>query len=326
MTLSSDPTLEVKNLSVLFQKNGSPVKAVDRVSLSIPQGKIVCLVGESGCGKSASALAMMGLISKSQGIVEAEALRFKGKDLSHCSEKEWREIRGKEMAMIFQEPMTSLNPVFTVGEQIAETIRAHESVSSEESRERAIQSMDLVGIGAAKKRYDDYPHQLSGGMRQRVMIAMSLCCNPSLLIADEPTTALDVTIQAQILELILSLQKKMKMSVLLITHDLGVVAEVADQVAIMYAGSIVEMADVRALLQNPSHPYTRALQHSIPQGHRSQNKTGLPSIAGRVPELGSWPPYCRFYDRCQLAEEDCRDDVPQLREFEASHWVRCIKA
>jgi oligopeptide/dipeptide ABC transporter ATP-binding protein len=236
-----------------------------------------------------------------------------------------RDVRGKEMAMIFQEPSTSLNPVFTVGNQIAEAIRVHERVSRAEAKARAIEAMNYVGIPAARDRFDQYPHQMSGGMKQRIMIAMALVLRPSVLIADEPTTALDVTIQAQILELIDALQKETKMGVLLITHDLGVVAEVAKRVAVMYAGTIVETAHVKDLFPNPLHPYTIALYRSLPVATAKGSSNRLPAISGRVPALGQIPPYCRFFDRCSMASEECKKAEPELREISSGHFVRCFK-
>ncbi len=319
----SEPLLSVNHLSVSFGSKKRRLTAVDGISFSLGKGETLSLVGESGCGKSVTALSLLRLLPEPPASIDGGSAWFKNKNLLELSSKEMRGIRGREMAMIFQEPMTCLNPVFTVGEQVAEAVRIHGKVSRKAGRELAVEAMSRVGIPASDLRYEDYPHQLSGGMRQRVMIAMALACSPEVLIADEPTTALDVTIQAQILELIGKLQAQTDMGVILITHDLGVVAEVADRVAVLYAGSIVEMAEARELFANPLHPYTQALYQSIPQSGSSGKR--LSAIPGRVPELGAIPAHCRFYDRCPVREDRCQEVEPELAEAAPHHKVRCIK-
>jgi oligopeptide/dipeptide ABC transporter ATP-binding protein len=286
----------------------------------------VSLVGESGCGKSVTALSLLRLLPQPPARIDSGEIRLKGVNLLSLPLRQMRQIRGKEIAMIFQEPATSLNPVFAVGEQIAEAIRIHKGGSSNEAKERAIAAMDRVGIPSTRERYGDYPHQMSGGMKQRIMIAMALACSPAVLIADEPTTALDVTIQAQILELVQKIKNETKMAVLLITHDLGVVAEVADHVAVMYAGTIVEKADVKSLFAKPLHPYTAALYRSLPSSVKKGSVKRLLAIPGRVPALGEIPNYCRFFDRCPMAAPECKAAEPELREIEPNHFVRCVKA
>jgi peptide/nickel transport system ATP-binding protein/oligopeptide transport system ATP-binding protein len=281
------------------------------VDLRIKQGRVLGVVGESGCGKSVTALSIMRLIDPPGEIQASSRIRFADRDLMTLDEHDLRQVRGNEISMIFQEPMTSLNPVYTVGDQIGEAVRLHRKVSKRQSRDRALEMLQLVGIPSAAKRLDDYPHQLSGGMRQRVMIAMALCCDPSLLIADEPTTALDVTIQAQILELMRNLRDRLGMAILLITHDLGVVAEMADDVAVMYAGRVVESGTVSAIFASPQHPYTEALLHSIPLLGMTQAEP-LKVIRGMVPSPLDWPPGCRFAPRCDYAFERCRTDDPPL--------------
>ena len=315
--------LEIKDLSTSFFTSDGEVKAVDGVTFNIENGKTMGLVGESGCGKSVTALSIMQLLSKGIGRVVGGEIVYRGEDLSTFSENRMREIRGNEISMIFQEPMTSLNPVFTIGEQIMESVQLHQKVNKKEARDRAIEMLRLVKIAEPEKRVKDFPHQLSGGMRQRVMIAMALSCNPSLLMADEPTTALDVTIQAQILELIGELQEQLGMAVLLITHDLGVVAEQADEVAVMYAGKIVERAKPEMIFSHPLHPYTVGLMNSVPG---ATGKTArLEAIPGIVPSPLDWPSGCRFRTRCNHADEDCADEQPALIEVEPDHWVACLK-
>ncbi|MDA1324033.1 MAG: ABC transporter ATP-binding protein [Proteobacteria bacterium] len=315
--------LEIKDLSTSFFTSDGEVKAVDGVTFNIEAGKTMGLVGESGCGKSVTALSVMQLLDKGVGRLVGGEINYQGENLATFSEDRMREIRGNEISMIFQEPMTSLNPVFSIGEQIMESVILHQKVSKKEARERAIDMLHLVKIAEPEKRLKDYPHQLSGGMRQRVMIAMALCCNPTLLMADEPTTALDVTIQAQILELIGELQEKLGMAVLLITHDLGVVAERADEVAVMYAGKIVERAVPAVIFSRPLHPYTIGLMNSLPG---AVGKTvRLQAIPGIVPSPLDWPTGCRFRTRCVHADDACAADQPPLIEVEPGHWVACLK-
>jgi peptide/nickel transport system ATP-binding protein/oligopeptide transport system ATP-binding protein len=297
---------------------------VDGVSFDLGQGATLGLVGESGCGKSVTALSIMRLVPTPPGRVETGQVRLKGRDLLSLSEQQMCGVRGGDIAMIFQEPMTSLNPVLTCGYQIVEAVVLHQGVPKREARLRAIEMLQRVGIPAPEQRFDEYPHQLSGGMRQRVMIAMALSCNPELLIADEPTTALDVTIQAQILELLARLQEEMRMGVLLITHDLGVVAEVTERTAVMYAGQIVEYASTAALFDAPLHPYTRGLMQSIPR--LDQRRQRLEIIPGTVPDARQFPSGCRFAPRCPLAEARCREQEQALEELAPGHWARCWKA
>lgn len=319
---NEDTVLDVQNLSIGFGK--MPVNVVDDVGFSISRGKTLCLVGESGCGKSVTSLAVMGLLPPKSTRIPTGSAYFEGQDLLHLSRHELEEIRGNRMAMIFQEPMTSLNPVFTVGSQIAEAVQRHRKVSKAEARERALEMFRRVRIPAPETRLDDYPHQLSGGMRQRVMIAMALANDPHLLIADEPTTALDVTIQAQILKLMRDLQQETGTAMLLITHDLGVVAEVADEVAVMYAGRIVESGPVKAIFNDPQHPYTIGLMSSMPAlGERAAK---LATIRGSVPPPQALPPGCRFATRCPFADDHCRMNVPALLPDDHGHAWACFKA
>jgi oligopeptide/dipeptide ABC transporter ATP-binding protein len=305
------PLLEVRGLRTWFHTRAGVYRAVDGVDLTLEQGKTLCLVGESGSGKSVTALSIMRLIDRPGRIMPESEIRLQGRDLAGATEDELQEIRGNEISMIFQEPMTSLNPVYTVGEQIAEAVRLHQRVDQRQARERAIEMMRLVGIPSPERRVRDHPHQLSGGMRQRVMIAMALACDPTLLIADEPTTALDVTIQAQILELMKDLRDRLGMAILLITHDLGVVAEMADEVAVMYAGQIVERGTVGDVFRSPQHPYTEALLHAIPVLGMTQEEP-LKVIRGMVPSPRSWPRGCRFAARCDFAFDRCRTEDPRL--------------
>ena len=316
--------LQIRNLQTSFFTSDGEVRAVDGVTFDIEEGKTMGLVGESGCGKSVTALSVMKLLSKGIGRVVGGEILYRDEDLAEFSDPQMREIRGNEISMIFQEPMTSLNPVFSIGNQIAESVRLHQGATKKEARDRAIEMLQLVKIAEPHKRIDEFPHQLSGGMRQRVMIAMALSCNPSLLMADEPTTALDVTIQAQILELIKELQEQLGMSVLLITHDLGVVAEQADEVAVMYAGKIVERAKPEIIFSRPSHPYTIGLMNSVP-GVTDKTKKRLEAIPGIVPSPLHWPSGCRFRDRCSLADDSCGLTQPSLSEIEPGHWVSCLK-
>jgi oligopeptide/dipeptide ABC transporter ATP-binding protein len=314
--------LQVRNLETSFFTPEGQVRAIDGVSFEIGEGKTLGLVGESGCGKSVSSLSIMRLIPSPPGQIVGGEIFYRGRDLLKLSNEEMRKIRGNEISMIFQEPMTSLNPVFTVGNQIGEAISLHQGLAKKETRGKTIEMLRLVKIADPESRVDSYPHQLSGGMRQRVMIAMALSCNPSLLIADEPTTALDVTIQAQILELMKELQQQIGMALLLITHDLGVVAEQADDVAIMYAGKIVERANTRAMFNRPFHPYTVGLLNSLPTvGEKKKRR--LEAIPGMVPSPLKLPSGCRFRDRCPKAAELCSESEPQLVEKEAGHSVAC---
>ena len=313
--------LSVKNLSTEFPVKKGIVRAVEDVSFDVDQGEILAIVGESGSGKSVTSLSIMGLLAE-PGHVAGGSLEFEGNDLATLSEKQYRELRGNDMAMIFQEPMTSLNPVYRVGNQIVEAIRTHEKVSKAEAKDRAVDLLRKVGIPSPEARINDYPHQMSGGMRQRVMIAMALACNPKLLIADEPTTALDVTIQAQILDLLRRLRDDTGMAVLLITHDLGVVSETADRVVVMYCGQVVEEAEVRTLFDHPMHPYTLGLLKSIPRLEDDDSKR-LYMIKGMVPNPLEMPPGCHFSDRCDSCMDICRTKVPELVDVDG-HKVRCF--
>lgn len=319
----TDRLLEVENLKTYFSTEEGLAKAVDDVTFHVDRGETLGIVGESGCGKSVTALSVMRLIPTPPGEIVNGTITFDGVDVRAIHEDEMRRIRGNEISMIFQEPMTSLNPVFTCGDQIMEAIRLHQKVDKTEARKRAIDMLKLVGISDPDQRVDEYPHQLSGGMRQRVMIAMALSCNPKLLIADEPTTALDVTVQAQILELIASLQKKLNMSVIIITHDLGVVAEVTKRVIVMYAGKIVEEGDIRTIFKSPKHPYTQGLLKSIPNPARKVERLAV--IEGVVPVPTEFPEGCKFHPRCEFAEERCRQTEPPLAIYDAGKGlnVRC---
>jgi oligopeptide/dipeptide ABC transporter ATP-binding protein len=314
--------LQVQNLQTSFFTPEGEVRAVDGVSFEIGEGKTLGLVGESGCGKSVTSLSIMRLISSPPGQIVGGEIYYRGRDLLKLNKEEMRKIRGNEISMIFQEPMTSLNPVFTIGNQIGEAIQLHQGLGKRETRAKTIEMLRLVKIADPESRVDSYPHQLSGGMRQRVMIAMALSCNPNLLVADEPTTALDVTIQAQILELIKELQQRMGMALLLITHDLGVVAERADEVAIMYAGKIVERGSAEAIFARPLHPYTVGLLNSLP-GTGGKKKKRLDAIPGVVPSPLDLPSGCRFRDRCPKATGICAEAEPLLAEKEQGHPVAC---
>ena len=319
------PLLAVENLKTVFDTAKGTVKAVDGVSLSLRKGETLGVVGESGCGKTMLALSLMRLIPDNGRIAEGRII-FDGEEILSLSEEAMREKRGRDIAMIFQEPMTSLNPVLRIGDQIAEAIRLHQHIPAGEAFEMSIQNLREVGIPEPERRVRDYPHQLSGGMRQRVMIAMAMSCHPKLLLADEPTTALDVTIQAQILKLIFDLKEKNNMSVILITHDLGIVAEAAQKVAVMYAGKIVETSSVEKLFDRPLHPYTRGLIESRPYGATGCDGEGaeyLRTIPGTVPSLFDLPSGCRFADRCHLVMDQCRKQEPKLLEIEQGHFVSC---
>jgi len=312
--------LEVRDLRTSFYTDEGEVKAVDGVSFTLTQGKTLGIVGESGSGKSITALSILKLLANNGKIIGGE-VRFKGEDLLSYSDKQMRDIRGNAISMIFQEPMTSLNPVFTVGQQISESLMKHQDMSKRAAHLKSIELLKLVGIPSPDKRVKQYPYELSGGMRQRVMIAMALACNPEILIADEPTTALDVTIQAQILRLIRDLQKQLGMSVIMITHDLGVVAETCESVAVMYAGQVVEYSDVVTLFQNPKHPYTIGLMNSLPRHDVELEK--LESISGNVPNPKEMPTGCRFAPRCPAATDLCRNVMPDLLKDDAGNDVRC---
>ncbi len=315
--------LEIKGLRTHFRGDEGIARAVDGVSYSVRAGETLGIVGESGCGKSVSALSIMGLVPQPPGFNAGGEILYRGEDLLQVSENRLRELRGNEISMIFQEPMTALNPVFTVGNQIGETVSLHQGLNREQAREHAVVMLDKVGIPAPEKRVDEYPHQLSGGMRQRVMIAMAMACKPGLLIADEPTTALDVTIQAQVLDLIRSLQESEGMSVLLITHDLAVIAENAHHVAVMYAGKVVEYADVMQLYRAPRHPYTIGLFRSLPD--LAPRDQPLATIEGIVPSAFHFPGGCRFRTRCSLAQERCSAEEPLLEPVssDGGHTVAC---
>jgi oligopeptide transport system ATP-binding protein len=315
--------LEVNNLKTRFHTNEGTVHAVNGVSFYVGEGETLGIVGESGCGKSVSVLSVMRLIPQPPGEVITDSVMFYDRNLVELKEDEMREVRGSQIAMIFQDPMTSLNPVLTIGFQIMEPMRVHLGMSETEARERAADLLHLVGIPEAADRLDDYPHQFSGGMRQRAMIAMALSCNPPMLIADEPTTALDVTIQAQIVDLVKRLRDKLGMSLIWITHDLGVVAGLADRVMVMYAGYVVEEADIRPLYEDPRHPYTHALLQSLPRMDGSPGET-LMSIDGLPPELYELPKGCAFAPRCEYVKEKCWGEIPQLEEVAPGHRIACF--
>ncbi len=314
------PVLEVKGLTTEFLGRKKAVTVVDGIDFTVQKGETLGIVGESGCGKSVTSLSIMRLLGKNGKVVAGRVL-FEGKDTLQLEEREMRTIRGNRLAMIFQEPMTSLNPVLTIGRQIGEVLKLHTSLGQEERKRRAIQLIAQVGIPRAQEIYGEYPHRLSGGMRQRVMIAMAMACRPQLLIADEPTTALDVTIQAQMLGLIREMREETGMSVMLITHDLGVVAEMCDRVLVMYAGQVIESADVRTLLRHPKHPYTQGLIRSVPQHSRGGKR--LYAIAGNVPSPGEWPAGCRFAPRCSEAMPICHQRRPELLNMPDGSACRC---
>ncbi|MCC6651155.1 MAG: ABC transporter ATP-binding protein [Candidatus Eisenbacteria bacterium] len=320
----SEPLLEVRDLQTHFFTDDGVVRAVDGVSFELFAGETLAVVGESGSGKSVTSLSILRLIASPPGRIVAGSIRFRGEYLLQLSDERMRAIRGRQISMIFQEPMTSLNPVHTCGAQIAEVAELHEKLAPAAARQRAVEMLELVGIPSPGQRANEYPHQLSGGMRQRVMIAMALACRPALLIADEPTTALDVTIQAQILELLQRLRRELGMSVLLITHDLGVVAENADRVAVMYAGQVVEYCTVREAFARPLHPYTAGLLASLPRlGERRER---LRVIPGNVPNPARHPAGCRFHPRCPIAQDRCRTEVPLAQDMGDGHLVRCWRA
>ncbi len=328
---NSETLVEVNNLKTYFYTDEGVVKSVDGVTFHIQKGETLAVVGESGSGKSVTSLSIMRLIPSPPGKIVDGTIIFRGrdgnaKDITKMSEAEMRKIRGNEVSMIFQEPMTSLNPVYTVGDQIAEAVTLHQNKNRKEAMEVAITMLELVGIPEARRRVTNYPHQMSGGMRQRVMIAMALSCNPALLIADEPTTALDVTIQAQILDLMRKLQREIGMSILFITHNLGVVAEMADRVVVMYGGRVVEEGDVVEIFKAPKHPYTIGLLHSIPRvNHAIADQKRLEAIPGNVPNPLYLPSGCAFHPRCKFAIDACTEAVPALEDTGQGHMSRCIR-
>jgi peptide/nickel transport system ATP-binding protein len=321
----TEPLLEIRGLKTHFDTDDGTVRAVDGVDITIDRGETLGVVGESGCGKTVTAMTVLKLIHMPPGRIAAGSILWQGRDLVPLGSDEMRKIRSKEIAIIFQEPMTSLNPVYTVGQQIAEVLRLHEGLNRRDAMDRTVEMLRLVNIPTPERRVHDYPHQFSGGMRQRVMIAMALSCDPQLLIADEPTTALDVTIQAQILDLLTEMKSRFGMAIMLITHAMGVVAETAQRVVVMYAGRVVEEASVERLFAQPLHPYTQGLIRSIPRIDTSVGKKQrLEAIAGLVPSLIDPPPGCRFAPRCKFAKPECTEAVPELRAVETDHKVACI--
>lgn len=322
--MEQEKILQVKNLSTVFKTERGPQKAIDGITFHVNRGEMLGIVGESGCGKSVTSQSILRLYDeKYTASYEGEVL-FEGKDLLKIPYKKMQEIRGRDISMVFQDALSSLNPVFTIGNQICEPLRIHQKMTRAQAMEQAVEILDMVGIPSAKKRIRQYPHELSGGMRQRVMIAIALACRPKLLIADEPTTALDVTIQAQIMELIAKLNKQLNMGVILITHDLGVVAETCTRVIVMYLGQIVEEAPVEEIFDNPSHPYTTGLLQSIPKLDGDRTKA-LHTIKGTVPLLGQIPSGCRFAPRCAYATDRCRREMPELKQISERHHVRCFR-
>jgi len=316
--------LEIQELSTYFYMENSVAKAVQDVSLHIGAGEMLGLVGESGCGKSVTSLSIMRLIPSPPGKIEKGRILFRGRNLLDLSKTEMRRVRGNDIAMIFQEPMTSLNPVFTIGSQIIEAVMLHQQVGKKEALNRTVEMLKRVGMSDPEQRVNEYPHQLSGGMRQRAMIAMALSCNPDLLIADEPTTALDVTIQAQIMELLAKLQDEFKMSILLITHDLGVIAESTERMSVMYAGRIVEEGTTSDVFTEPLHPYTKGLIKSVPRLDILSDRLWV--IEGSVPDSADLPSGCPFHPRCPLADEHCRSSLPELDVISNNHYARCFKS
>ena len=322
--MMQDSLLKVQGLQVEFNSRRGKAMVLNGVDLEIHQGQTLCLVGESGCGKSMTALALLQLIPSPPGKISGGQVFFHGEDLLRATQERMQEVRGNRISMIFQEPMTSLNPVFSVGDQVAESLRLHAGLDPAAARLQAIEMLKQVGIPAPERRVDEYPHQLSGGMRQRALIAIAIACEPSVLIADEPTTALDVTIQAQIVDLLLELSQRQKMAMLFITHNLGAVAACCERVVTMYAGEIIEDAGVDELLTRPLHPYSSALLHSVPRGHKSELR--LSSIPGRVPAPSAWPQGCRFAERCDYVQPGCTAHTVPLRTPVAKHQVRCVRS
>jgi peptide/nickel transport system ATP-binding protein len=318
------PLLRLEELQTHFFTDDGVVRAVDGVSFEVREGETLAVVGESGSGKSVTSLSILRLVAEPTGRIVGGRILFRGKNLLELAPRAMRAIRGKEISMIFQEPMTSLNPVYSCGEQIIEALMLHEKLDRKAARARTIEMLKRVGIPSPEQRVDEYPHQMSGGMRQRVMIAMALACRPAILIADEPTTALDVTIQAQILELLRDLQQAMGMAVLLITHDLGVVAETADRVAVMYAGQVVEYCDVQSAFKRSLHPYTAGLLHALPR--LGEKRDALRVIPGNVPDPLRFPSGCRFHPRCPVAQQRCRETEPPVLTFDGEHQSRCWRA
>lgn len=319
----SEPVIKVKGLQTSFFIDDGEIPAVDSIDFYINEGEILGIVGESGCGKSVTSLSIMGLVPNPPGKITGGEILFNGENLVNASERRMRQIRGNDIAMIFQEPMTSLNPLFTISSQLTEAIRIHNKCSKKQAKDRAVEILKLVGLPRAEELINDYPHQLSGGMRQRVMIAMAMACDPKVLIADEPTTALDVTIQAQILKLMKKLNQDLNTAIMLITHDLGVVAEVCERVVVMYAGKIVEEGEVRTIFKDPKHPYTAGLIKSVPD--MREKKERLYSIPGNVPKPGSVKKGCRFAERCEHAFERCWTETPELYRTDVEgHRVRCF--
>jgi peptide/nickel transport system ATP-binding protein len=321
---TNGPLLEVRGLRTYFASERGEVRAVDGVDLTLERGRTLGIVGESGCGKSVTALSIMGLVPQPPGKIAGGEVRFEGEDLLKVPPRRMRDLRGDKLSMIFQEPMTSLNPAFPVGEQVAEALLRHRNLTRKDSQDKAVEMLRKVRIPSPERRARDYPHQLSGGMRQRVMIAMALACNPQLLIADEPTTALDVTIQAQILELMRLLRAELGTAIILITHDLGVIAELADDVIVMYAGKVIERCTAARLFSEPQHPYTVGLLGSIPRLHLEQER--LSAIEGIVPDAAAFPQGCRFHPRCPFAVDQCRKEDPSLKEMRQKHFVACWRA
>ena len=319
--------LEIRDLKTHFHTPDGVVKAVDGVSYSLMEGETLGVVGESGCGKSVTALSILRLIPEPPGRITGGGIHFRGQDLTKMKTSDLRKIRGNEISMIFQEPMTSLNPVFTIGFQIAEAVMLHQGLSKNDAFDKAAEMLDLVGIPLPKQRVKEYPHQLSGGMRQRAMIAMALSCNPSILLADEPTTALDVTIQAQILDLLYKLKDEFGTAIIMITHDLGLIAETCRRVVVMYAGKVVEEAPIEEIFANPQHPYTIGLLNSVPKLRTSTsdaNRVRLQEIRGIVPSLHRLPTGCTFNPRCDEVQDRCRQTEPELKEVSPGHFVRCL--
>ncbi|TDY51213.1 peptide/nickel transport system ATP-binding protein/oligopeptide transport system ATP-binding protein [Alicyclobacillus sacchari] len=317
----AEPLLAIRDLKTYFVSKHAEVRAVDGIDIDVQKGQIVCIVGESGCGKSMTSLSIMRLVPKPRGKIVNGEILFNGKDLLKLSDRQMSDMRGSEISMIFQEPMTALNPVLTIGTQISEILVRHRGMNKRQALDKAVEMLKFVGVPRANEIIHEFPHQLSGGLRQRVMIAMAMICEPKLLIADEPTTALDVTIQAQVLELMKKMRDETGTAIIMITHDLGVVADMADHVVVMYAGQVVESVAADTVFEQPKHPYTRALMDSIPS--LEEDKDVLYSIPGTVPSAANFPKGCRFAERCPLAQPSCFDKAPELREVAPGHLVRC---